>query len=319
MTTMATNVPAALAEALRPVDIDPVRLTARFGDHRISAGSSAELRCKLASALYDELHAGRGKVAGPRPRDLQDKDFEDLLRSAVPHAHTLSRASVVGQSPATGTTTVELDGVRVRLRVSDPLRAGQQVLIKVDSVRPLLSPGFLLVDGSAGNGLADGPILRVYINLAEAEHAVRLWSTVLGRLELLAVPYRAKITSTRAGLPRQDGLVIYLGTRAWQAARDVMTAVADLPGLGWSTSLYANRFGPGVATAWEPDDSRAGFRGRSFGEHRSLAIAAGLLAHAQDPSIPLETSLIAALTAANIDPGKPSRNTTSPALPDFAP
>jgi type III HopA1-like effector protein len=319
MTTMDTNVPITLVEASHSVDIDPVRLTARFGDHLVSAGSSAELRNKLASTLYDVLHVGRGKPASHRPRYLRDEDFEDQLRSAVPHAHTLALASIVDQSPATGTTIVELEGVRVRLGVSGTVRAGQCVLIKVDCVRPLLSPGFVLVEGSAGNGLADGPILRVYLHLTDARHAVRLWSTVLGRLELLAVPYRAKITSTRAGLPRRDGLVIYLGSQAWHAARDVTAAVAGLPGVGPATSLYANPLGPGVATAWEPDDPRAGFRGRSFGEHRSLAVAAGLLAHAQDPSTPLAAGLTTALTAANIDPARPFRNTTSPALPDITP
>ncbi|MEV4319547.1 T3SS effector HopA1 family protein [Actinocrispum sp. NPDC049592] len=317
MTTLITTVPAALAEALRSADIDPVRLTARFGDRRVSAGSPAELRGKLASALYDMLHVGRDKPGGQRPRDHQDEDFESRLRSVVPHAHTLAPASIVDHSPATGIATVELAGVRVRLPVSGTPRAGQHVLLKVDCVRPRLSPGFLLVEGSAGNGLGDGPILRVYMHLADARHAVRLWSAVLGRLELLAVPYRAKITSTRAGLPRRDGLVIYLGPRAWHAAREVAAAVADLPGLGRSISLYASPLGPGVATAWEPDDSRAGFRGRSFGEHRSLAIATGLLAHAQDPSICLEARLTAALTAANIVAGRPSHNTTSPSLPDI--
>jgi hypothetical protein len=307
MTAPGTLVAERLVDKLSTVDIDVARLTARFGGHEVSGGSIAQLRRRLAQALYETLHLGREEPLGQRPRDLRDHDFEARLRSAVPHAHTLTEASVVDRN------TVELSGVRVRLPLSDnDIRtAGQHVLVKVDCARPRLSPGFLLVDGSAGNGLHGGRVLRVYLHVADTDHAPDLWSAVLERLELLAVPYRAKITSVRTQLPRCDAMVVYLGPDAWRAADAIPAAVTGLPGLRPQTSWYANRLAPGVAAAWEPADRRPGFRALSFGEHRSLTIATALLDHAENPATALEPILAAAFTAANTDPGNIFQNITS--------
>jgi hypothetical protein len=193
---------------------------------------------------------------------------------------------------------------------------GQDVLLQVDCVRPRLSPGFLLVDGSAGHGLDDGPVLRVYVNVQTADAAPEVLAETLGALERLAVPYRAKITSVRAGLPRQDAAVVYLGRRAWHAAAAVATAVRRVAGRGEEVSLYTRRLGHGVSMAWEPADPRPGYRGLSFGEHRSLVISTALLKNAKDLSASPESAAMKEFTIAGLDPRAPFRNVTSPKLAD---
>lgn len=100
------------------------------------------------------------------------------------------------------------------------------------------------------------------------------------------------------------------------AARALTAALADVPGVGDTTSLFAHRTGPGTALAWDPDDERPAHRGTSFGQHRSAAVAEGIVRHALAPDAgPLERSVAEALTEAGADSAAPFRNTGSPVLP----
>ena len=314
-----TGLPHQLVEALRTVRVDLATSTARVGQREVRADSPHELRRLLSTALYGEWHSGRGEWRPGTPRELTDEAFEARLRAAVPHSTTVVATSVGEVSD--GMAVVVLDGVRVRLPVSGlaGVAAGQDVLLQVDCVRPRLSPGFLLVDGSAGRGLGDGPVLRVYVDVRTADAAPEVLGVTLEALERLAVPYRAKITSVRAGLPRRDAAVVYLGRRSWHAAAAVATAVERVAGRGDEVSRYARRLGPGVSVAWEPADPRPGYRGLSFGEHRSLVLSTALLEHAKNPSSSPENAVAKEFTDAGIDPRAPFRDVTSPDLMDTLP
>ena len=311
-----TSLPHHLVEALRPVEVDIAALTARAGRHELRADSRTELRRLLSTALYDQLHTGRSGWRPGTSRELTDEAFEARLRAAVPHGHTTVATSV--DEVSDGTVVVRLDGVRIRVPVSekDTVAAGQDVLLRVDCVRPRLSPGFLLVNGSTGHGLGDGPVLRVYVNVQAAEAAPEVLGVTLEALERLEIPYRAKITSVRAGLPRRDAAVVYLGRQAWHAATVVAAAVRDIAGRGDEVSPYTRRLGPGVSAAWEPADARPGYRGLSFGEHRSLVISTALLKHAKNPSSSPESAIEKEFSAAGVDPRTPFRDVTSPDLLD---
>lgn len=309
-------IPGQLVSALRSVRVDIATCTATAGQRELRADSPLELRRLLSTALYDQLHAGRGEWRPAVSRELVDEDFEARLRGVVPHSHTLVVASV--REVFDGGVVAALDGVRVRLPVSDvdTVTVGQDVLVRVDCVRPRRSPGFLLVEGTAGHGLGDGPVLRVYVNVRTADAAADVLGATLETLERLAVPYRAKVASVRAGLPRRDAAVVYLGRRAWHAAHVVAAAVQDVAGRGDPVSSYARRLGPGVSMAWEPADHRPGYRGLSFGEHRSLVLSTALLDHAKAPSSSPESAVEKEFVLAGIDPHAPFRNVTSPDLAD---
>jgi hypothetical protein len=187
-------------------------------------------------------------------------------------------------------------------------------LIRADAIRPALSPGFFLCDGSAGTVLGAGPILRLYTHLADPSFTPAAWSAALTALEEREVPYRAKAFSNPAGYPRRDALVIYLEEAGWPALPSLIETISALPGLVDDTSAFARRVGPGLAIAWDPADDRTGMRRLSFGEHRARVIAQGLIASAAEGT-PRAAAVHAALETAGIDPVAPFRNRVSPRLP----
>ncbi|MDQ7809133.1 T3SS effector HopA1 family protein [Amycolatopsis sp. A133] len=268
----------------------------------LHAADPVALRTQLATALYDHFHAGESRSGA------ELAGFRDRLAAAVPHQLTRVHGRV-RSSAAPANAVIEIDGLRVRVPASaaGAPPVGAVTTIKIDCRRPNLAPGFFLVDGSSGHGLASGDhTLRLYLHLAEPRSATAAWHAVLVFLEELGVPYRAKVS---LHLPRRDALVLYLGRHAWHAAPEIAEELSGLQGLGATVSAYAHRIADGVAAAWDPADSRPGHRGLSFGEHRSRVIADALLVPGAR-----EEELARSLAAGNVDATKVFRNTTSPDL-----
>lgn len=304
-----------LAEALRDVEVSPGALRAVAAGRTVEAESPKDLRQALGNTLYDVLHAGRAEPEGAGPRSLRDPVLEERLVAAVPHERTASSGTYLGRAEDTGAVVV-LDGVRVRVpddRLGPLPAAGEPVAVQLPAARAGLSPGFFLVDGSRGTRARGGATLRVYVHLSGPDAAPAAWAAVLGGLEDLGVPYRAKVLSARRLYPRRDAVVVYLGPSTWWAAERLSEQLADVDGLAEDVSAFGTPLAPGLATAWEPDDPRPGQGGLSFGQHRSLAVAEGLVAHATSPEGPdRETAVAHALREANVDPARPARNLDSP-------
>ncbi|WP_369357848.1 T3SS effector HopA1 family protein [Streptomyces sp. cg2] len=268
-----------------------------------------DLLGKLSTALYDALHSGRTKESSAlRPR--RDRAFETELAAVVPHPTT--EISAIVHEVHGEQILVERDGVRVWVpRATGNGNApspGSRVALQVNPVRAALSPGFLLVDSSKPSPHLELPHLRVYIHVTDADHAPAVWGAALSALAATEVAYRAKVVSMPGHLPRRDGIVVYLGRGAWHAAPIVAEAVAGMPGTGPQTSVITEELAPGVATAWEPVDERAGMRGLSFGEHRSRVIATALI-EAATTGEPREQRILRDFQEARIDPRQPARNT----------
>lgn len=294
-----------LATLLSDVRVHPGTRSAHVGERPITAETAGQLRQKLITALYETFHVGNA-FGEDRPRTYRDPWLEERLGAATPHDTTMATARLDGDG------LVLVDGVRVR--VPEPDVVGTRV--RMPARRPGLSPGFFLVDGSRGHS-ARRPLLRVYVHVRTPEEAVRTWGEVLRALEREGVPYRAKVTSSRRLFPRRDGLVVYLGEDAWHAASVVADAVprptASHPAA--PTSSFARELAPGIAVAWEPEDTRPGMRGMSFGQHRAAAVADALLEHADGSGRALDDCLREQLAAANIDHEALYRNADSPRLP----
>jgi hypothetical protein len=300
--------------------LDRVRIgadlaSATVDNREITADGPKALRSALAGALYDALHTGQEPREGPQRKPGRDLGFEQALRAMVPHGHTRVLSPVEPGSPA----VVRLNGVRVRIpgprlgaEVETP--GGLSRWVTLPSVLPSLSPGFLLVNGSLGHGLEEGACVRLYAGAETPDAAPGLWGAMLGRLEELRIPYRAKVLSARARYPRRDSVVVYLGRRSWHTVPEIARAASAAGGLREDLSVYVAGLGHGIGWAWEPRDPRPGMRGLSFGEHRSHAVAAGLLAHAEHGG-DREQAVSEALRAAGIMPGAVHRNLGSPALP----
>lgn len=322
MTASGTAASPGLDEALEEVlsALSPTEdgTGVRLGDREVRAERPRRLRQRLGTALYETFHAGH--AFGDKPGILhRDMVLEAQLAEAVPHSTTPVAARPVDDRPPGSGPVVSLGGVRVRLPAgtlpAEPGPGGDgRVPLRLPTARPRLSPGFFLVDGSRGT-CGPGPLLRVYVHLAEPSSAVEVWRTVLDLLEEHGVPYRAKITSSRRLLPRRDGLVVYLGPGAWHTVPGLAKAV-PATAVGHSVSAFARALAPGVAVAWEPDDKRPGRRNSSFGQHRSLAIAEGIGASLREGDLSrLHAHVLTALNESGINPSTLFRNSSSPDLP----
>jgi hypothetical protein len=194
--------------------------------------------------------------------------------------------------------------------------------VLVAAIRPSLSPGFFLVDGSRPL-THQGAILRVYLHVETPGAALDAWGRTLRCLEESGVPFRAKAASSAHALPRRDGVVVYLGSGDQHVLPGLVEALEGAV-LGADVSPFTRPLAPGVAVAWEPDDSRPGMRNTSFGEHRSRALAAGLIRYTTEHGTapdgphphPNRSKVVRqALLEAGIDPLDPARNLSSPPFP----
>lgn len=315
---------AGLRGALDSVRITADGKTAWVGDDEVTAESPSAMRFTLARALYEVLHTGRGIRDRKAPKTLRAPEYETRIAEATPHAATVAPAILTDRRTAAGRRVVEIDGLRLNVPDSVTLRetgrtvgdpARPVVLMTLPSARPLISPGFFLVDSGKGR-TGGGDLLRMYLRVADAEQAPALWNAVLSALESRSAVYRAKIISNPASLPRNDGMVVYLSSESWGVV-DALTESALATGLPEGPPpAFAHVVAPGVTAAWEPKDDRTGMRGLSFGEHRSHVVARAFVAAAeQGRERPTVAELSAACAAANVDPADPARNLDSAPWP----
>ncbi|WP_446664894.1 T3SS effector HopA1 family protein [Flexivirga sp. B27] len=310
-----------LTTALDDLDHDHDAGTVVVDGETFDSGDEVRFRQALGVALYRAWHSGAAapsESVDPR-RDLA---FEELLREATPHRSSRTPAVIrsnVVDGPVGPHVLYDVGRVRVQLPLKDapqPLPdVGTRTILELPAIRPALSPGFFLVNGSAGGsaGGAGDPTLRVYIHMAESSMAPAVWGRVLQELEQTGVPYRAKVLAKAASYPRRDAIVLYLPQPAWHCVSDVVAALQGLPGRAQDVSLLTTRLDDGVGAAWEPADSRVGWGRMSFGQHRTAAIASGIADHLLRDADLCE-AVRSALIEARVRPDDPACNVDSPSV-----
>lgn len=317
MTTISNSLSPILFQALETVSVDSDGCHAVVEGRELDAKNPRDLQAKLGATLYEVLHAGRPPHEGNRPRSLRDHQLESRLADVMPHQETLTNGRLIGESEG-GDCVVEYKGLRIR--VPEALTAGASaettaVSLRLPAARPAISPGFFLTDSSLG-AMSARPLLRIYVHLKHPDAAVEAWGRILSRLETANRVYRAKVASSPRFLPRRDALVVYLGPESWQAAGLIVEAVEGVAGLGVDTSPFTHRLAVGVSAAWEPQDTRPGMQGLSFGQHRAGNLAEALVYHAQTRSgMSRDAAIMEAFMTAGIDPAEPARNLDSPSFP----
>ncbi len=306
---------------LDAVRIEPADDLIQVGDRILEAANLTSLRAELSTVLYDLWHAGTVERGAKRVISRRDAELERELTAATPQRVTAVRGTVgtlaYGDDAEHG--VVEVNRVRV-LVPADTVSGkapGDTVVLDLPAVRPMLSPGFFFAVGTAG-GTGGGAVLRFYVHLDAAEYAPGAWHTVLDLLESRGARYRAKVLSRSDAYPRRDAIVVYLPEESWRHVPDLAHALGAAAGLGTATSALAHRIGPGLAMAWEPADDRPGWRRMSFGQHRCMAVARGVVRHVSD-DVPLYQAVAEELTAAGADPAQPARNLDSPDFPAAEP
>lgn len=150
-------------------------------------------------------------------------------------------------------------------------KVGEKGRLRVPKECRELLPGYYLAVGNAAAPATDAhdeALVRVYWNVARRGGPVLL-RHLTSALNERGVPFRLKVASCDATYDRADVAVLYLSSRVYPAAREVLaTTIAACslylrPAVPRFTALVA----PGVAVAEDPGN------GESFGQHRCRVIA----------------------------------------------
>ncbi len=146
-------------------------------------------------------------------------------------------------------------------------------------------------------------LVRIYWN-AGPDVVARLIRGVTTVLEDSGTAYMLKCPTTAALFARADGIVLYLAADGWPAVKGGLRQVhADVVSrLRPDVPPLTLRLGDGVAAAEDPGD------GRSFGQSRSDAVAAGAIEIIARGVVDIEdriACLAAAIAASGIDPERP--------------
>lgn len=305
----------ALALAER-IEIAPDGTSGRVDGQLVSAADHVELRKRLSAAVYAVLHAGLpADVENRVPYHGRDERLERRYAAAVPHQEVVEEFPVVGRSEH-GVVVVR-EGLRVMAPADRVVQddGPDTVLLRRNSCRPSLSPGFFLVDGSRPTGLR-GPALRLYVRAATPEQAERSWGSGLRYLEHAAVGYRAKVLSVPVLFPRSDAVVFYLPgeVAAIDGVVAGLVAATDRPDHDPLENSFARPVTATVSLAWEPDDPRPEAVGLSFGQHRALVLTEAVLQVHRDGGNLVE-ALRGKLLEARVDVTDLARNVDSPPWP----
>ncbi len=289
-----------LLDDVRGVGLDSLRSS--FSEEL----TPAQIEADIARSIYDRYHARWTR--DPQFRvTTRDAVLEEQLAAVTPHQLTVTEGELI--SVTEDHTRITLEGVLVRVPRAVPLErtGGGAVRLRIPTIRPVLSPGFLLVDGSSGR--PDGTaIVRIYIRLSSPSQAVQVWQKALSSLEALTVRYRAKVASSAGMFPRADAMVVYCSAGAEAVAvRDgLCETLSQLLERGAASSVFTEEVAPGLEFAEEPLENPGGEL--SFGQHRSRALAQGLIAGARAGWADADRTVAEALERHGIAPLRPWRN-----------
>lgn len=309
---------AEISDVLPQIAVDLTSLTVEVRGEVCTAGTLAALRADLARLIYRRFHQGLAENGHADAESARDRRFEQQAADLVPHEFRQSRA--VPMKSEGGSMLVGVNGVRVWVPKAHVYDEGvgsgaDDIGVLLPAARPMLSPGYLLVDSSRQQAwTSEDPVLRVYVGLSDTDTALLTWRKILRDLENENFGYRAKLLVRAKNYPQRDAIVVYLRPEAKGALPVVRRAVSSAGGASERTSPFARQVAAGVAIAWEPDGGQVRSRRLSFGEHRSRAVADGIVDHALQATHPLSDIVASALVAANIDPSEPYRNLNSPEL-----
>lgn len=311
-----TSFEQVLAALEHRVSVDARRLTARIDATTLSATSHSELRSQLAGAIYTHLHVGHPGIESVPGTGHQD--LAAALIDAIPHRTVVQGATVQAaskRSPA-GTSVhgvphqmVELSGVKV-LFPDEALvrnRLDEIVGVRVPSWRSRTTPGFLLALGAHGS-VNPAAASRLYLSCCTASEALEMWPKILEALAASGFGHQVKTLSSSLAFPRSDAMVIYVSAKHSDAAVSlVRPALRSLSARDAPVSVFTHSVGDRLALAMEPKDPRPGYRGLSFGQHRSRVLADALL-RASVEKTDLEPAWVVEAQTACINPHQPGYN-----------
>jgi hypothetical protein len=305
VTRLPDDVTTDLLRAARSVRVDRGQV---WVDGLYVGRSGPAIRGILADALYLRWFSqAAGRLRGsPRP------DFGLVARLRAAHAASCRFES--GWTAAVdrfGRAVAIRAGQARRLqpfgyanlsRPGAPIRRGDRLAVSARRDAFDRTGGWWLTEGSVGVPRA-APLVRVYWN-GGADVAAELMGRLTEALEDGGHAYIVKCPTAAPLFDRVDPIVLYVDHGTWSRAKSDLRAVhaSVEPSLRPGTPPLTRRLGRGVAVAEDPGG------GRSFGQSRTAAVAAGLAAllprRLADDAAVVET-LAAALAAHGISPTRP--------------
>ncbi|OXM55620.1 T3SS effector HopA1 family protein [Amycolatopsis alba] len=223
------------------------------------------------------LFLGGGMAVGTL-YDIEDYDYTERLRAANPGVGCWEDGWTVSRVDG-DRRVVTKDGISL-LATPGELRpptsaAGTEVSVRFPPEARYRLTGWYSVRSDSGKPLGDD-VVRVYYTVDHPDAAPSLLNAVCSRLNRLEAPFGMKTVNDPAGLLRRDSFVVYLDVDVWQRERDFLVQLAEdhRSLLRDDPPRFALRIGHGISLAHEPRRETAAM---SFGEHRSLLVAEGLL------------------------------------------
>ncbi len=222
------------------------------------------------------ISGGRAVAAIP---DHEDYEFVERLRAANPctghKSHGWQEVGEIDDGLRVRRHGIALDVPHDRLQRGESSNGRVTVLLPPERRYTLL--GWYMVVGDAGPVDRDAPMARLYFTARDAVGAVEVVRRVAAMVNTLREPFQLKVANHPSALSRRDCSVLYVGKQFYDAHMDDLCRLhADLAGhLRHDPPCFARPLAPGISFAEEPD--LQGHR-MSFGEHRCLLVAEGLLA-----------------------------------------
>lgn len=321
LTTLPAPIRTDLLAAAGLITVSPEEVhMAGVPVRRFSASphSRSTLLMHLSDAFYSHWFA-RASAERREPAVADDRNVVAAVRAAHASTDRFENGWTV--------RAVDRNGRIVATKARDDLHLGPLDYANLTRRGAPVRPGDALavtcrrdhVDSASGwwttwrdaGTVSTGSIVRVYWNcgagvVAQLVRGATTW------LESRAIPYMMKCPADRSSFGRVDPVVMYLSPDGWAASkaglREVHSGIAEH--LRPEVPPLTLRLGRGVSLAEDPTD------GRSFGQSRSQAIAAGAL-RAFDLGLvsvdDIVDSLAFGLHAHGIDPVRPYLRPGSPA------
>ena len=165
------------------------------------------------------------------------------------------------------------------------LDTGATVKVRFPNELRKMSPGFYMALGDEDFERSE-PVVRLYWHLT-ADAAVPFVDAATRALNAARIPFRLKVVNDPIRFTRCDAGVVYVAKPSFeQAARALAPVHAQVaPALRPTPPALTKRLAPGLSLGEDPPD------GDSFGLHRCLLVAEGLVRAAETGAVTLEDRL----------------------------
>jgi hypothetical protein len=200
---------------------------------------------------------------------------------------------------------------RDEIRCSQPLRVGAHVDVLFPPYLRYVQPRWYMLVSDAGPcQREDGPLVRSYFTVGGPDVVPDLVGALTASLNAAGAVFQLKVLNNPEAYCRRDPVVLYLHRHAWKQHRHRLAEVHETFAAHLRTDgpCFAERLGRGWWLADEPEHDGARM---SFGQHRCLLVAEGLVQAYRDGAADADgryRAIVDRYRAAGLDARRPYSN-----------